>query len=327
MKRVLFSVACVFVVSNIHSPMSMAQQKVQANDLVELFEKMSGKHPGYRKAHAKGLCASGTFIPSQESGPFSSSALLSSGDLPVTLRFSLGGGNPNADERAPGTRGMGMQISLPDGLHMFTGNNFPVFGGKDPDTFYGFLKTLLPDESGKRDPAKTIAYIKANPSVAAHAAWQQAAQTPASYANTEFFGLHTFYFDPVAGDRVKFRWNLVPDLGVKTLSKEQAATLPEVFLAETMSRQLKEQKVSYSLQVSLGEAQDTDTDPSVQWPVERPVVTLGKVVLNAAGGEACDPLNFDPNIMSAGFAPSADPILRMRSPAYAISFGKRLSGQ
>ncbi|MFT6269434.1 MAG: catalase, partial [Alphaproteobacteria bacterium] len=40
-----------------------------------------------------------------------------------------------------------------------------------------------------------------------------------------------------------------------------------------------------------------------------------------------DKLNFDPNILSAGFTPSADPVLRMRSPAYAISFGKRLSNQ
>jgi hypothetical protein len=37
--------------------------------------------------------------------------------------------------------------------------------------------------------------------------------------------------------------------------------------------------------------------------------------------------NFDPNMMSAGFTPSADPVLRMLSPAYAISFGKIVSNQ
>jgi catalase len=46
-----------------------------------------------------------------------------------------------------------------------------------------------------------------------------------------------------------------------------------------------------------------------------------------SGGDACTIINFDPNVMSAGFLPSDDPVLKMRSPAYAISFGKRLSNQ
>lgn len=327
MKRVLTTTASALLIGCICAPAALAEQKVQANDIVELFEKLNGKQPGHRKVHARGLCATGTFTPNTAKA-FSSAALLSNGELPVTVRFSVGSGNPKADERAPGTRGMGMKIMLPDGgLHMFTGNNFPVFGGKDPETFYGFLKTLLPNESGQPDMAKMMAYIKANPSVQAHAAWQQSAKTPASYANTGFFGLHTFYFDPAEGERVKFRWELVPDLGVKSLSKEEAGKMPAEFLADTMAAQLKSTGVSYSLQVSIGQPEDTDVDPSTQWPADRTKVTLGKVKLNSAGGDACTPDNFDPNLVSKGFSPSADPILRMRSPAYAISFGKRLSGQ
>ncbi|MCS4306412.1 catalase [Rheinheimera pacifica] len=41
----------------------------------------------------------------------------------------------------------------------------------------------------------------------------------------------------------------------------------------------------------------------------------------------CSNINFDPNVLSRGFSASDDSVLRMRSPAYAISFGKRLSGQ
>ena len=48
-----------------------------------------------------------------------------------------------------------MKIKLPNGsLHTFTGNNFPVFAGKDPQTLFGFLSSLVPDEDGKVDPAK-----------------------------------------------------------------------------------------------------------------------------------------------------------------------------
>jgi catalase len=303
------------------------ENKIEANDLVEMFEKLGGKHPGFRKAHAKGLCASGTFMPAPNKH-FSGAVLLSNGELPVSMRFSLGGANPNSDEKSPGTRGMGMQIKLPNGaLHTFTGNNFPVFAGKDPETFYGFLSTLLPDENGKSDPAKTVAFIQQNPSVQANVMWNKMAKTPASFANTPFFGLHTFYFDQPNGQKTKFRWDIQPSLGVKTLEKAEAAKMPNEFLADTFAQQLKDETVRFTIMASLGEAEDSDIDPSQQWPSERPQVVLGTVTVNKSGGDVCKNINFDPNMMSAGFTPSADPVLRMRSPAYAISFGKRLSGQ
>ena len=77
----------------------------------------------------------------------------------------------------------------------------------------------------------------------------------------------------------------------------------------------------------LGEPGDTDDDPSRPWPAGRPVFKAGTLSVQRSGGEACTPINFDPNVLSAGFSAGADPILRMRSPAYAISFGLRLGGQ
>lgn len=331
MKHTLISssiAASLLILSASAASIAVASDKqVQANDLVDIFEKLGGKHPGFRKAHAKGLCATGTFTPSP-TDKFQDAALLSNGELPATMRFSVGGADPGSDEKAPGTRGMGMQIKLPDGsFHTFTGNNFPVFAGKDPETFFGFLSTLLPDENGKPNPEKTMAFVKANPSVQANVMWNQTAKTPASYANTAFFGIHTFYFTNQQGTKTKFRWDIQPDLGVKTLEKDEAAKMPKEFLADTFAQQLQDGTISFSVMASLGEAEDSDIDPSQQWPSERPQVALGTVTVTTSGGDVCKNINFDPNMMSAGFTPSADPVLRMRSPAYAISFGKRLSGQ
>ncbi len=299
---------------------------VQANDFIALFEKMSGSQPGHRRAHAEGVCAAARFTPAANKA-FLDAPLLSSGELPAIMRFSVGGGQPKADERKPGTRGVGLRIKLPGGgNHIFTGNNFPVFAGKDPDTFFGFLSTLLPDENGERHPEKTLAFIRSHPSVQANAAWRRSAKTAASYANTEFYGLHTFYFQGDAGERTKFRWQLVPDLGVAVLDQEAAASKPAAFLAQTLAQQLEQGTVSFKLVANIGEAADSDIDPSVQWPEDRPQVTLGTVRVTASGGTQCRDLNFDPNVLSAGFEPSDDPVLRMRSPAYAISFAKRLSG-
>jgi catalase len=319
---------CLLIAGAMAPSKALSSEKIiQASDLVEIFEKLGGKHPGFRKAHAKGMCATGIFVPSPNEH-FKDAALLANGDLPVSMRFSLGGANPSSDERAPGTRGLGMQIKLPNGsLHTFTGNNFPVFAGKDPETFFGFLSTLLPDENGKANPAKTMAFIKENPSVQANAMWNQQAKTPASFANTGFFGLHTFYFNHTSGEKTKFRWDIQPTLGVKALDKDQAAKMPEEFLVDTFAKQLKEDTISFKIMANLGEENDSEIDPSQQWPAERPQVILGTVLVTTSNGDACKNTNFDPNIMSAGFTPSADPVLRMRSAAYAISFAKRLSNQ
>lgn len=330
MMKLMYSVSAgvaATLLSTLTAPALAADKPVQANDFINLFEKLSGKQPGMRKAHARGLCASGSFTPA-ETDTFAGAPLLTTSELPVVMRFSIGGGNPAADERAPGTRGMGMQITLPDGSrHIFTGNNFPVFAGKDPQTFFGLLETFLPDEQGNRDPQKTMQYAEQNPSVKANLAWQQNAATAASYANTEFFGLHTFFYNKGDSEQTKFRWHLVPDLGVKTLSEEQAQAMDADFLAAKMKQQLDTGEVSYSLMATIGKPEDTNIDPSVQWPDSREQVKLGTVRLNKAGGEQCTPVNFDPNVLSAGFTPSDDPVLKMRSAAYAISFGKRLSGQ
>lgn len=305
-------------------------ENVTAADFIEIFEKLSGAYPGFRKAHAKGVCAAGKFLPNQNAAYFNDSELLSDESFPVTIRYSLGGGNPNADERVPGVRGTGIQITLPSGAkHNFTGNSAPVFAGKDPETFFGLLKTFLPDASGKPDPRKTGAYIMVNPSTRANARWSQTTPAPVSFANTPYFGLHTFFYTNYANEQLKFRWELQPNLGNKGLSKEQAASMSSEFLADKLKEQVSnpETEVSFTLIANIGKDEDTNIDPSQQWPSDREKVTLGKVVIDSVGSESCNPINFDPNVMSKGFSPSDDPVLRMRSPAYGISFGKRMTNQ
>ncbi|HEY5809176.1 MAG TPA: hypothetical protein VIT67_14480 [Povalibacter sp.] len=46
----------------------------------------------------------------------------------------------------------------------------------------------------------------------------------------------------------------------------------------------------------------------------------------SVAGASCEKINFDPLVMADGIQPTNDPVLLFRSPAYAISFGKRLSG-
>ncbi len=128
------------------------------------------------------------------------------------------------------------------------------------------------------------------------------------------------------GQQQAVRWQLQPVDGVKGLSAAEIAAKPTEFLQQRLAERLKQGPVQFKLELVLAEAGDNLLDPSVQWPASRKTLQAGTVTLRSQGDNACDNINFDPNVLSAGISPSADPILAMRSAAYAISFGKRLTG-
>lgn len=306
---------------------SPANSAVQGNDFIEVFEQLSGKHPGVRKGHAKGVCALGSFSPSKESALYSHANLFSGQDIKASIRFSMAGGNPYADETARSPRGIGVQFSLPNGaVHNIAGLTTPVFPGKDPETFLGLLKTLLPNEQGKVDFAKLAEYRQAHPSTLPQFNWLQSHNPPSSYSRAQYFGIHAFYLVDEKGQKTKFKWRLVPDEGELPLTEEQMAQLPKSFLAKKLQQELSDGQRSFDLQAIIGEAQDPVNDPSQAWPESRKVISLGKLTMHSAGDDHCEKINYDPNVLAKGVLPSSDPVLKLRSVAYAISFAKRLSG-
>ena len=82
--------------------------------------------------------------------------------------------------------------------------------------------------------------------------------------------------------------------------------------------------------LTIGQPGDVEDNPTIAWPEERKQVKVGTLTIKSAmaqKGAECETINYDPLVMADGIAPSNDPVLRFRSPAYAVSFGKRLSGQ
>jgi catalase len=83
------------------------------------------------------------------------------------------------------------------------------------------------------------------------------------------------------------------------------------------------------MMLTIGVAGDPEDNPTLAWPDERKQVKVGTLSLTSAmaqKGAACEPINFDPLVMADGIEPTKDPVLQFRSPAYAISFAKRLGG-
>jgi catalase len=123
-------------------------EQTSPDAVIQALQGVYGAHPGFRKNHAKGTCATGSFVGLSEATSYSRSALFSGATIPVVARFSLGGGDPDAPDAGKGPRGMGLEFRLGDGSkqHM-TMINAPMFLAIVPKTFLDNLIAAKPDPS------------------------------------------------------------------------------------------------------------------------------------------------------------------------------------
>lgn len=301
-----------------------------ANQVVAAIEGAFGVTPGERRNHIKGTCAAGEFVGTKEAAKLSRSPLFSGQPVPVIARFSLSGGNPKVPDVAKSGRGMALQFQLPKGqLHHIAMLNTPMFGAAHPQTFLDLMQALQPDPAtGKPDPEKMKAFKASHPDNLAQAQYLASNNPPASYASSSYWGIHTFKFIDRKGKATLVRWQFVPQDGERRLSDGELKTAGANFLEASLIERTQQGPVRWDMMVSIGQPGDSETDPTVLWPAERPRIKAGTLTIRSAEaqkGAPCEPINFDPLVMAAGIQPSDDPVLRFRSPAYAVSLGKRLS--
>ncbi|MBS0510027.1 MAG: catalase family peroxidase [Proteobacteria bacterium] len=309
-----------------------ASEEISAPQVVEAIEGAFGVTPGARRNHTKGTCAVGEFVGTRDAAKYSRSALFSGNPVPVVARFSLSGGNPEVPDTARSGRGMALEFRLPDGqLHHITMLNTPMFGAATPRTFFDLMQALRLDPlTRKPDPEKLKAFKASHPDSLAQADFLAANNPPVSYANSSFWGIHTFKFVDGQNRVTPVRWQFVPQDGEKRLSDDELKTAGANFLEHALIDRTRRAPVRWDMIVSLGRPGDVEDDPTVQWPADRQRIKAGTLTITAAEpqkGAACEPINFDPMVMADGIEASDDPVLRFRSPAYAVSFGKRLGGQ
>jgi catalase len=308
-----------------------AQGEVGADQVVAAIEATFGVTPGERRNHIKGTCAVGEFVGSTDAAAYSRSVLFSGKPVPVVARFSLAGGNPKAPDTARSGRGMALEFKLPDGgLQHMTMLNTPVFGAMRPQTFLDLMIATKPDPAtGKPDPERIKAFKASHPDSLAQAEWLAKNNPPASYASSAYFGIHTFKFVGRDDKATLVRWHFVPQDGEKRLSDDEMKSSSPNFLEQALIDRAKRGPVKWDMMLAIGVAGDAEDNPTVAWPEDRKQVKAGTLTISSAmpqKGAGCEKINFDPLVMADGMAPTNDPILLFRSPAYAVSFAKRLSG-
>lgn len=300
-------------------------EEPDAEALVNALNGVFGDHK-MRASHAKGHCVTGSFAPAED-GPGLSEAVLFSVPSSVIGRFSIGGGNPKASDAAKGARGLALRFSAGDGdsadLVMLS---VPMFFARTPSQVLGFLEARYPGPDGKPDPEKIKAFAEANPETARQGAWIASHPVPASYASTNYWGIHAFTLTNADGVATTAKFKLVPKDGEQGLTEEEAGAKSPDFYAEELKSRLEKGPAGFELVAIIGEDGDPTDDPTSPWPEEeRQSVPLGTLEIAALEDEAtCDATMFDPTNLPRGIAgPDEDQIFPLRTPAYAVSFSRR----
>jgi catalase len=312
------------------SPLSAHAQTSLPEAQVNALESVFGKHPGFRRAQAKGLCASGYFVGNTVGRALSSASVFSGDKVPVVARFSVGGGNPKASDKSRSVRGLALQFSLPKGERWLTANiSAPMYFVSKPEQFLPFFSARVPDPAtGKPDPINLKLFSELNPETTLQAAYLAKAPVPASYGAVNFWGVNAFEFVNARGQRQYVRWQFVPEQGTLGLTDEQFKTLPDNFLADELRQRVAAAPLVFDFKLQLAEAGDVLTDPTQAWPAARVVVPAGTLVIDQVESDAggtCDKITFNPLVLPKGIKPSADPVLLARAAPYGVSLGRRLS--
>ena len=310
-----------------------AAPEITAPQMIDAFEGTFGVHPGQRRNHIKGTCAAGEFVGAPETAALSRSALFSGKAIPVVARFSLGGGSPDVPDSAPVPRGMALEFHLPGGaLQHMTMIDIPIFGATTPASFRDAIVAAKPDpKTGLPDPEKLKAYAATHPDAAALNELSSHHTPTANYYQSTYFSVHTFKFVDAKGVEHPVKWRFVPRDGTKEMTRAQIKAAPHDFLEKNLIQRTHQGPALWDMIVYVGEPGDPQDNPTLAWPETRKHFKAGTLTINQATqqqkGMACEPINFDPLIMADGIAPTNDPILLFRSPSYAVSYAKRLSGQ
>ena len=304
---------------------------MNGREAVDRIERAAGRHPGYRRLHARGGVFAGSFEASGVLEGRTTASHLTGGRTDLLVRFSNGMPSPDADDRRPEIRGMAARF-LVDGkaahdLVAATTRSFPTRNAQ------GFVEVveLRRAAGGRLDALLALPrlglFVLRHPEAIGGLREALSLGTVASFATTRYDGVHAFFLVAADGRRTAFRYRLAPELGEQTLTKEEAKARDRHFLLPELEERLANGSVHFRLELQLADPGDPTDDPSKRWPDDREVVVAGRVTVTgrAADSEALEREVFDPTRVPEGVELSDDPVLRFRPEAYSVSAERRLA--
>jgi len=302
--------------------------RIGGDTMANALQTNGGVYPGFRRAHAKGVCVSGRFEANGAGVPLSRASLFRQGTVPVVGRFSTGGGNPFATDGRNVFHAMALRFSLPGREEWRMAlDHTPIFPVSTAADFVALQLATTPDPAtGKPDPAKAGPYLASHPETRAFLDYLKTMPLPSSFANGTYHSIDAFRFIDAAGGSRIVRWQMEPETPFAALDKATLDKQPVDFLLDDAVTRLRQGPLRWHMVVTLAAPGDVTNNATIVWPENRRKIDVGTLILDRAATEEagnCRDFNFDPLILPAGVAGSDDPLLAARSAAYSASFRRR----
>lgn len=296
--------------------------------IVDALEAHDGRHPGFRRAHAKGLCIEGTFMSNGTGALLSKAGILAKGNSPVIGRLSTGGGHPYAPDGRLAFRSLALSLTQANGeVWRMAMDHTPIFPVATPQAFVDLQRATAPDpRTGKPDAARAAEYMAHHPETRAFVQWLETAPLSTSFANDAYYSINAFRFTDSAGETRTVRWSFEPEAPFAALDKATLGSLPANFLFDDVLRRLADGPLRWHMIVTVAEPGDVTNDATKPWPADRRQIDVGTLVIDRAVAEengGCRNITFDPLILPSGISASDDPLLPARSATYASSLARR----
>ncbi len=310
------------------SPHRLTQARI-----IAAFGQLDGIHPGFRRNHAKGICATGWFESNGQAASLSKAALFAPGKVPVVGRIAFAGGMPFIPDEPDTVRSLALRFLPAGGDEWRTGMiNIPVFPFATVQAFYEQMVASKRDPAtGQPDPAKMQAFAANHPEFVAAIDIVKKRRVSSGFADTTYNSLNTFRFVNSDGVSTPVRWSAVslqPFVAAATAVHASAdgASADKNALFDALIADVAKHPVQWRLVITAGQAGDPTANPTLPWPADRKQIDAGTVTIDKVSSEddgPCVDVNFDPMVLPAGIEASDDPIPSARSAAYARSFTLR----
>jgi catalase len=297
-----------------------------AQQLLDALDALSGLHPGFRPAHAKGLMCAGLFTPSPEAATLTRAPHASRPSTAVTVRYSNATGVPTIPDNDPmrsGPRGMAIRFHLAEHVHTdivaHSTDGFPVRTGEE---FLEFLRAVTAFAAGR--PEALESFLAAHPNAKRFV--EAPKPIPTSFAREAFFAVTSFKFTNADGVSRHGRFRIRPEAGTEYLSDEATAAKSEDFLFDELGPRLATEPVKLGVFVHMAEPGDDVADASVTWPDNRTEIPFGTITLTARVDDQVPDrrrIIFDPVPRIDGIDSSGDPLTEVRSDIYLLSGRRR----
>lgn len=298
-----------------------------ANELLQMFDKIFGLHPGYRAAHAKGLLLAGTFTPTAQAASLTKAPHAVRPSTPVTVRFSNSTGLPLLPDNVPDAnpRGMAIRFNLADHVHTdIVTHSTDAFPARDGNEFLEFLKAAAASGPDVPSPKPIETYLASHP--AALAFVQAPKPQPVSLAKDAFYSVSAFQFTNTEGKVTFGRYRIVPEGETAFYTEEQTAALSPTYLFDELAERVKSGPVRMKILIQLAHDGDQTDDATVRWPEDRPILEFGTFELTSVvpdNPKEQKHIIFDPVPRVDGIEASADPLFELRAAIYLLSGRRR----